>query len=483
MYPMSGPTIQSQHTSRGAARSRRVAAVVVLGGLAAVAFAGVAWLVSALALDARADSANRVAPFVVAAACWLLVGIGLIAFERFMERRVAKPAARLAELAEMVAAGDLTVRVFSTGVGDEVDRLALAVGAMVDNLAGIASLLREVSQETAAMAGEITSGSQQMSTSAGEIAKTASDLSAQSGVMAEGIQSLAKSSGDLLTYAVSLDEGASEGVERNTRLRQLAHESRARLDESSGALEELSKDVELNAAAAEGLGAASEEVRSFVSLVHRLARQSKLLSLNAAMEAARAGEHGEGFAVVANEVRRLSAMSSEAAEKTGTVVAEILAAVEQSRVSSARTVETVRDVRAATRQGSDSFGHIEKAVHDMESWIAAVERTARAANKLVGDMTGRLDDLAHGTESFAAAMEQVAASSEEQSASSEEIAAATATLTATAERLSRLVANLRTGERNNRIPTPLGMDRIPSDQSVRSTRSSTSSIVSRPATL
>ena len=461
----------------------RAAAVVLLAVVAAVAFAGIAWSVSALALDARADSAARGAPFVVAAACWLLVIASLIALEQYIERRVANPSARLAELAETVAAGDLTVRVFSTGTGDEVDRLALAVSAMVDNLAGIASLLRQVSRETAAMAGEITASSQQMSASAGKIAKTASDLSAQSGVMAHGIQSLATSSSDLLAYAVSLDEGAREGVERNTRLRQLANESRARLDESSGALEELAKDVELNATAAEGLGAASEEVRSFVSLVHRLARQSKLLSLNAAMEAARAGEHGEGFAVVANEVRRLAAMSSEAAERTGAVVAEILAAVEQSRVSSARTVETVRDVRSATRQGSDSFGHIEKAVHDMESWIAAVERTAGAANKLVGDMTGRLDDLAHGTESFAAAMKQVAASSEEQSASSEEIAAATTTLTATAERLSRLVANLRTAERGGRKPTPLEVERIPSDQSARSTRSSTSSIPSKPATV
>jgi methyl-accepting chemotaxis protein len=333
------------------------------------------------------------------------------------------------------------------------------------------------------MAVEITSSSQQMSTSAGEIATTASNLSSQSGVMAGGIQSLAATSGDLLAHAVSLDEGAREGVERNARLRELAAESRARLDESSVALQELTKDVEVNAAAAEGLASASEEVRSFVSLVHRLARQSKLLSLNAAMEAARAGEHGEGFAVVANEVSRLAATSTEAAEKTATVVAEILSAVEQSRASSARAVETVRTVRSATRQGSDSFGHIERAVHDMESWIAAVERTATTANKLVGDMTARLDELAHGTQSFAAAMEQVAASSEQQSASAEETATAAARLTSSAERLAKLVANIRTAGTLGRTRTPLGMNRISPDQSARSTRSSTSSIVSRPATV
>ena len=93
--------------------------------------------------------------------------------------------------------------------------------------------------------------------------------------------------------------------------------------------------------------------------------------------------------------------------------------------------------------------------------------------------------LARGTESFAAAMEQVAASSEQQSASTEQIAAAAATLTSSAERLSNLVANLRAAERqsSDRTQTPLGMDRIPEGQSVRSTRSSASSIASRPATV
>jgi len=480
MYPMSGPSIQSQQSPSGNTRSLRARLALVFGGASGVLFLVVAWLISAL-MTADAPTSARQAVFLVAGGCWLLVVVGLIVLDRLIERRVTRPAAHLAELAEAVAAGDLTAGVLPSGSGDEVDRLARAVGAMVDNLASIASTLRQVASETASMAIEITSSSQQMSTSAGEIATTASNLSSQSGIMAAGIQSLASTSSDLLAHAVSLDEGAREGVERNARLRELAAESRARLDESSLALQELTKDVELNAAAAEGLASASEEVRSFVSLVHRLSRQSKLLSLNAAMEAARAGEHGEGFAVVANEVSRLAATSTEAAEKTATVVAEILSAVEQSRASSARTVETVRDVRSATRQGSDSFGHIERAVHDMEGWIAAVERTAATANKLVGDMTARLDELAHGTESFAAAMEQVAASSEQQSSSAEETATAAARLTSSAERLAKLVANIRTGGTLGRTRTPLGMNRIPSDQSARRTRSSTSSIASRPA--
>jgi methyl-accepting chemotaxis protein len=483
---MSGSSIQRVRQLSGDSRTLRARAAIIFRALALGLFLLVAWITSSTMFQLEATTEERLAPFVVALVCWAVVVLALIALERLVETRVARPAVRLAELAETVASGDLTVTVEPPGTGDEVDRLARAVRSMVDNLANMAAALREAARHTTSMAGEITASSQEMSSSAGEIATTATDLSTQSGTMADGIKTLATSASELVQFAGSLDSGAREGVQRNAKLRELAAENRSRLDESSTALETLSTDVERNADAAEGLAAASEEVRSFVSLVHRLARQSKLLSLNAAMEAARAGEHGEGFAVVADEVRRLSELSGEAAEKTANVVAGILQAVEQSRASAMRTVNTVHDVRAATRQGSESFGSIESAVHDMEGWVAAVEATATSMNALVGVMTSRLDELSRGTEAFAAAMQQVAASSQQQSASTEEIVNAASTLTTSAQRLSRLLANLRTTDRRAtmRILTPaMGSITIPDDQSVLSTRSSTSSIPSSPATV
>src|SRR6185369_15221155 len=168
-----------------------------------------------------------------------------------------------------------------------------------------------------------------------------------------------------------------------------------------------------------------------------------LLALSAAMEAARAGEHGHGFAVVAEEVRSVAAMSSDAAEKTERVVTGVLNGVEQSRSSTERTVETVRNVRGATELGSRSFGDIEKAVASAEMWTTSIGQAVQTANELAREMRVRLDSLASGTESYAAAMEEVAASSEEQSASTEQIAAAAATLAGAADRLQSIVANLR----------------------------------------
>jgi len=362
---------------------------------------------------------------------------------KFIERRITGPARELAVAAEAVAAGDLSKQITDVGDEDEIGRLARAISAMMLELRRLATALNDSAAETGSMTVEITSSSEEMAASAGQIAHTASDLSQQSAVMAGTIQTLAASSEHLVGVASTLDAGAHEGVERNARLRALALENRARLDESSRSLSALSGDVEASAAAIEQLASASEEVRTFVTLVQKLARQSKLLALNAAMEAARAGEHGHGFAVVAEEVRRLAAMSSDAAERTERVVGEVLRGVAQSRASSGRTVETVRTVRDATEQGSQSFGQIERAVAEADAWTASIENAVTAAGSLVREMRGKLDSLAAGTDSFAAAMEEVAASSEEQSASTEEIAAAAGTLSGAAERLTQLVSNLR----------------------------------------
>jgi len=372
-----------------------------------------------------------------------LVLSGLVAGTRFIERRITGPAQELAIAAEAVAAGDLSKQVNDIGDGDEIGRLTRAVAAMIEELRRLATALQESATETGTMTAEITASSEEMAASAGQIAHTAADLSQQANTMAQTIVTLAGSSENLVGVATELDAGARDGVERNAKLRTLAAENRTRLDRSSQSLVALKSDVEASAAAIDQLAEASEEVRSFVTLVQKLARQSKLLALNAAMEAARAGDHGHGFAVVAEEVRRLAAMSSDAAERTERVVSGVLKGISESRASSARTVDTLRAVRGATEEGSRSFGHIEHAVAEADAWTSSIAAVVTTTHGLAHDMSAKLETLSAGTEAFAAAMEEVAASSEEQSASTEEIAAAAGTLSGAADRLGRIVANLK----------------------------------------
>ncbi len=385
---------------------------------------------------------------------FVIIAFGLLLFvfivasmlflNAFVARRVSEPASALANAAEQVASGDLSVTVYASAEADEVGRLSRAVDTMVDELRRLVSAIRAAAQETAAMAAEITAGSEQMSASASEMAQTSNDLSHQSTTMAQTTQQIAADAARLVEISTRLAAGARDGVDRNVRLRQLASENRQRLDEGSLALTTLVADAQAGAAASDGLVRASEEIRAFVTLVRRLAKQSKLLALNASMEAARAGEHGEGFAVVASEIRKLAATSTDASERTEAIVGEVLARVDESRVTSQRTMQTATAVQAATQHAVTSFHQIENAVAEAEAWAGMIEQSAVESNALVGEMTTRLDAIARGTDAFASAMEQVAASSEQQSASTQEIAAAASMLATASDQLSRLVATFRT---------------------------------------
>jgi methyl-accepting chemotaxis protein len=286
------------------------------------------------------------------------------------------------------------------------------------------------------------------------MAVTSGELSRQSTDMADAIQRMAHDAARLQGIADQLAAGAHDGVERNAALSALAKENRARFDASAVALEHLAGDARASADAVKALAEASEEFSAFVTLVQKMAKQSKLLALNAAMEAARAGEHGQGFAVVASEVRRLAANSADAAQRTETLVKSVLDKVQESRALSARTMDTVIGVLETTQLGMHSFAQVEDAVRGSEAWTGSIEQAARTSRELVSDVTARLDEVAKATESYASAMEEVAASSEEQSASTEQIAAAAATLAEAAAHMAGLVGAFRLETGEMPIPRP-----------------------------
>jgi methyl-accepting chemotaxis protein len=343
----------------------------------------------------------------------------------------------LADVAEAVAAGNLAKTPDAAHHGGQIGRLARAMVAMTGELRGLSSLLTSTSAETSGLSAEITHGTEHMAQAASGIADTASQLSEQAQEMAGTIQHLTTDAGRLSEHAKTVSAGARQGIARNASLRTLASENHERLDESARRLEQLANDVRESAGATESLARATDQVRQFVTLVQKIARQSKLLALNAAMEAARAGEQGEGFAVVATEVRRLAATAAEAAEHTDALMKEVLGNMEAARESSARALAAVDSVHSATELGRSSFTQVEAGVADAESWTTAIAESASSGSALAGEITERLDSLAAGTQAFANAMQDVAAASEEQSASTEEIAAAAAHLTIAAERVAK----------------------------------------------
>jgi methyl-accepting chemotaxis protein len=397
---------------------------------------------------------ERLAAMASGGGAWLLLGLALtlsvaasaLVFRLLISPVVGEQIRGLADVAEAIAAGDLTLTPSAASEGGQIGRLARTMVVMTGQLRRLAGLIRENAAETSQRSTEITEGTEHMAEAASGIAETASTLSQQASDMADTIKLLSLDAGRLNTLASSVSGGAAEGIARNQRLKDLATESHEQLDESARRLDALVSDVQASARATESLATASDQIRGFVLLVQKIARQSKLLALNAAMEAARAGEQGEGFTVVANEVRRLAQSAAEAAEHTHQLMQELIAQMESARETSVRSMTTVETVRAATAHGRQAFTQVEVAVDEADQWVGTMASTAAAGYALAGEITAKLDSLTAGTQSFANAMQDVAAASEEQSASTQEIAAAATALVTAAEKATGTAKVLRAEE-------------------------------------
>lgn len=389
----------------------------------------------------------------VGALGWLLalllavaVTASALVFRMLISPIVGNQLRGLADVAEAIAAGDLTRTPDAASAGGQLGRLGRAMVDMTQTLRQLASLIRENAATTTTRASEITASTEHMAQAASGIAETASTLSDEAAQMAETIRGLNADAARLAALAEGVSGGAADGLARNERLKTLATENAGLLDESARRLDELATDVQDGARATEALAQASDEIRAFVALVQKIARQSKLLALNAAMEAARAGEHGEGFTVVANEVRRLAQGTAEAAERTDALMKSLIAQMETAGAAGMRARGAVEAVRGATSRGRQAFAQVERAVGDGEQWVSAMASSAGAGQRLAHEITAKLGSLSQGTQAFADSMQDVAAASQEQSASTEEIAAAANSLGKAAEGIAGTANKFRTDD-------------------------------------
>src|SRR5688500_9145291 len=385
------------------------------------------------------------------AALWLVVAFittaGLMLV--FIRQHVSGPAAELSRVHEAVARGELTATYRPAVSNAVVDRLTESTMTMLSQLRAVTGNMQSSAEENSLLASQIRLASQSVASAAREGAATSSALSHDAVAREQTIAQLAAEADRLTALSATMRDVALDGVKRDKTLRVLAQENSARLEKTAAALEALTSDALTSAQAIEELSVEVDEIRAFLTLVQKISRQSKILALNAAMEAARAGEHGHGFAVVAAEVRRLAAGSAEAANRTTSLVEEMLERVARSRESTARTVATVEQVLDATEEGRRSLAKVEEGALEGEELGSKIQQTAMESSDLVSAMTRKFSGLAQGTGAFARAMNHVAASNEDHSKQLHEIALASSSLQETSQRISSLVGSFKLETQNS----------------------------------
>lgn len=370
---------------------------VRLVGLAPIPSTG--WTIAVGALESEILTNVQGLRVLITAASALALGLGVLVAV-VLGRQVANPLKRVQTVIEAVADGDLTQEV-QVHSADEVGRVAAALNRTVNRMRDAISLVHSATVELSGTSAEMAAASQEVSASVEEVASTTNQFASHLHSLNQKAQAVGGTVQNVSEQAVQGEQALEEIVVQMTELRR--------------GTQDLADEVG-------DLGALSEQIGRIVGVISGIADQTNLLALNAAIEAARAGEHGRGFAVVADEVRKLAEQSAQAA-------AEITGLIAQIQGGIAGTVTGMQD---GADRAERALTKVSESARVLRTMLAAVENIAQQVQEITSGL-GEINNSGH----------EIASATEEQAASMEQIASSAQSLTDMGTRLSELVQHFK----------------------------------------
>ena len=360
----------------------------------------------------------------------------------YVARSIVRPLEKLVNAADRVANGDLGHSIEIQGVA-EITKLSEAFDAMI-------KALRRLVATTSATAETVSASSEELAASSGEVGKAAEEVAITIQSVAEGANSqvnLADQSAQVIrdmVEAISNTSKAADSVAAASEQSERAAETGSKqIDMAVTKMNEIQQDSNQAAQKVHALGEKSRQIGQIVDVITGIAGQTNLLALNAAIEAARAGEQGRGFAVVADEVRKLAEQSETAARE----IAGIIQAIQ------AETIETVEAIDKSGREISSgvtvvatsgtAFKEIHDAIKNVREEVVRIVALTGEQQQRSGQVESAVNSIAASARLNAVSSEQVAAASQEQNASVQEITAASSALAQMAAKLQQAVMKFK----------------------------------------
>ncbi len=392
----------------------------------------------------KAEFAAKASSIIFPIMITLLIVIALaIVVSLIVTKQITKPIRSLQESMKEVENGNLTLTM-KLNRQDEIGQLSKSFGNMIiqmrnmmKKVSTVATQVTDASQTLVASAEENTAASNEVATTMEQIASGAGNQSellngniAETHHLADTIKHVQEQALQIEKESKNMFNESEQGSEKVLLLQEQFNRTNKMTKEIVTAINSLDKR--------------SNTISEIVDTITAIASQTNLLALNAAIEAARAGEHGRGFAVVADEVRKLAEQSEGALKEISEIITQIQNETKQTVALVDQTSEVIADQGLAVQETEVVFNSIKNVIENSDKLVSRIAESMKAMVKQKDCLLSNTTSITAISEETAAGTQEVSASIEQTSASMEQLSHLAVELESYSRELSEEIQKFRT---------------------------------------
>ena len=377
----------------------------------------------------------------------VLLQILMALFSRYIGANIARPIVRTTERLGVMGTGDFRLEGEAAAEMQELasrpDELGTMAQAMQEMNEKVRALMRNVAQTAeylAASSEELTSSAEQAADVSQSIAESIVKVAGACSEQFDDVQTANEHTKKLTQHMQDFEGHLEETGQQVQKTSNVATEGRQGVATAVTGMQSIETNVSHIAELIEGLGENSKQIGEIVDTIAGIAEQTNLLALNAAIEAARAGEHGRGFAVVADEVRKLAEQSQEAASEISERIGRIQSSTQEAVDAMHQGLSEVMDGTKTVQGAGTSFDGIASMVGKAAAASQAMQSSVERLTQSIGRIDAAVEEINTKSRSVADEAQTVSAATEEETASMHEIADASRKLAEQAQNLQNSIA-------------------------------------------